>query len=120
MLWVLPAVTVLQAMLRFRAICEHGAVTDTSSPLTAARTNLCSDVVAWLLFPHNVHYHLEHHLFVNTPCWNLPRAHALLKSWWPQMEIASGYGEVLQLATSRPDDDRGASGGRKGLSANAL
>ena len=39
LLWVLPAVTVLQAILRLRAICEHGAVTDFGSPLTAARTN---------------------------------------------------------------------------------
>jgi hypothetical protein len=39
-LWVLPLVTLLQAILRLRAICEHGAVTDFTSPLTAARTNL--------------------------------------------------------------------------------
>ena len=34
-LWVLPMLTVLQVILRLRAICEHGAVTDLSSPLTA-------------------------------------------------------------------------------------
>src|SRR4051812_48782663 len=44
-LWILPLVTVVQAILRLRAICEHGATTDFSSPLTAARTNL---VPRWL------------------------------------------------------------------------
>src|SRR5262245_32480378 len=31
LLWVLPLVTVLQALLRLRAICEHGAVPDITS-----------------------------------------------------------------------------------------
>src|SRR6185503_11050317 len=35
-LWVLPLVTVVQAILRLRAISEHGATSDFSSPLTAA------------------------------------------------------------------------------------
>src|SRR6185503_18016148 len=38
-LWILPLVTVVQAILRLRAIAEHGATVDFSSPLTAARTN---------------------------------------------------------------------------------
>ena len=41
-LWVLPALTALQAILRLRAVCEHGAVADLSSALTAARTQLPS------------------------------------------------------------------------------
>ena len=45
-LWVLPLVTVVQAILRLRAIAEHGATTDFSSPLTAARTNLGAGVAA--------------------------------------------------------------------------
>ena len=39
-LWILPLVTVVQAILRLRAIAEHGATSDFSSPLTAARINL--------------------------------------------------------------------------------
>jgi fatty acid desaturase len=37
--WLVPMLTVLQPILRLRAICEHGATTDFSSPLTAARSN---------------------------------------------------------------------------------
>ena len=74
-LWVLPLVTVVQAILRLRAIAEHGATTDFSSPLTAARTNLGPAWLRWLIFPHNVNYHVEHHLYASVPQYNLPRLH---------------------------------------------
>ena len=75
-LWVLPLVTVVQAILRLRAIAEHGATTDFSSPLTAARTNVGPAWLRWLVFPHNVNYHIEHHLYASVPMYNLPRLHA--------------------------------------------
>jgi len=74
-LWVLPLVTVVQAILRLRAIAEHGATTDFSSPLTAARTNLGPAWLRWLIFPHNVNYHVEHHLYASVPQYHLPRLH---------------------------------------------
>jgi fatty acid desaturase len=77
-LWVLPLLTVLQPILRLRAICEHGAVTDYGSPLTAARTNLAPAWVRYLMFPHHVNYHVEHHLYPAVPHYNLPRLHAAL------------------------------------------
>ena len=84
-LWVLPGLTVLQVILRLRAIAEHGAVTDLSSPLTAARCNRTRGSPAnWIgrlvLFPHHVNYHLEHHLYPAVPHYNLPRLHRLLES----------------------------------------
>jgi fatty acid desaturase len=72
-LWVLPLVTVVQAILRLRAIAEHGATTDFSSPLTAARTNTGPAWLEWLIFPHQVNYHIEHHLYASVPHYNLPR-----------------------------------------------
>ncbi len=74
-LWVLPLVTVVQALLRLRAIAEHGATSDFSSPLTAARTNLAPAWLAWLIFPHHVNYHIEHHLYASVPHYNLPALH---------------------------------------------
>ena len=83
-LWLLPMLTVLQPILRLRAICEHGATTDFSSPLTAARTNrtwggAASVAGRVLLFPHHVNYHLEHHLYPAVPHYHLPRLHRLLR-----------------------------------------
>lgn len=82
-LWLLPLVTVLQPILRLRAIFEHGAVDDLSSPLTAARTNNTGGNAAnWLarlvLFPHHVNYHVEHHLYPAVPHYHLPGLHRLL------------------------------------------
>ncbi len=74
-LWLLPLFTVLQPILRLRAICEHGAVTDTSTPLTAARTNLVGPIGRLVLFPHHVNYHVEHHLFPAVPHYHLRRLH---------------------------------------------
>jgi len=75
-LWVLPLVTVVQAILRLRAISEHGATTDFSSPLTAARTNVAPAWIEWLIFPHHVNYHIEHHLYASVPHYHLPALHA--------------------------------------------
>jgi fatty acid desaturase len=74
-LWILPLATVVQAILRLRAIAEHGATSDFSSPLTAARTNVAPAWLEWLIFPHHVNYHIEHHLYASVPHYNLPRLH---------------------------------------------
>ena len=49
-----------------------------------------------------VNYHLEHHLLMSCPCYNLPKAHQCLieKGMGPRMEIQQGYLEILRLATS--------------------
>ena len=79
-LWVLPLLTVLQAILRLRAICEHGAVSDISTPLKSARTNQAPWIVRELLFPHHVNYHLDHHLYPAVPHYNLPELHRALEA----------------------------------------
>jgi fatty acid desaturase len=81
--WWLPIVTVLQPVLRLRAICEHGAVRDFSSPLTAARSNRTAGGIVnalgrALLFPHHVNFHVEHHLYPAVPHYRLPELHRLL------------------------------------------
>jgi len=83
--WLLPLLTVLQPILRLRAIAEHGGVTDLSSPLTAARCNrtagsLVNVLGRAVLFPHHVNYHLEHHLYPAVPHYRLPALHRLLQS----------------------------------------
>jgi fatty acid desaturase len=46
-----------------------------SSPLTAARTNTGPAWLEWLIFPHHVNYHIEHHLYASVPHYNLPALH---------------------------------------------
>lgn len=96
--WLLPLLTVLQPILRLRAICEHGAVDDLASPLTAARSNrtgggLANLVGRALLFPHHVNHHLEHHLYPAVPHYHLPRLHRLLRD----KGVFDGSAEVRDL-----------------------
>ncbi len=83
--WIVPLMTALQPILRLRAICEHGAVSDLSSPLTAARSNRTwgswsNRLLGGLLFPHHVNYHLEHHLYPAVPHYHLPALHRVLQA----------------------------------------
>ena len=83
--WIVPLMTALQPILRLRAVCEHGAVSDLSSPLTAARSNRtfgswANRLLGTLLFPHHVNYHLEHHLYPAVPHYHLPALHRALQA----------------------------------------
>ncbi len=108
-LWLLPLLTVLQPILRLRAICEHGAVTDLSSPLTAARCNRtwgrAGNVLArLLLFPHHVNHHLEHHLYPAVPHYHLRRLHDLLldKGALQGAEVRDVADTMRQIFAPRP------------------
>ncbi len=74
-LWILPLLTLLQPILRFRAICEHGAVSSLDNPMQASRTNTGPAWIRFLLFPHSVNYHIEHHLYPSIPHYNLAQCH---------------------------------------------
>ncbi|MBL4740028.1 MAG: fatty acid desaturase family protein [Sneathiella sp.] len=75
LLWILPLLTFLQPILRFRAICEHGAVDDLKNPVRASRTNTGPFWIRFLFFPHSVNYHIEHHLYPSIPHYNLATCH---------------------------------------------
>lgn len=80
LLWILPMVTIQQPLLRYRAICEHGSVSDQNSPFYASRTNFAPWWLHWWIFPHNVNYHIEHHLYPSIPFYNLPKCHREMHS----------------------------------------
>ncbi len=107
-LWLLPLVTVIQPILRLRAICEHGAVTDLSTPLTAARTNLPGPLARFVMFPHNVNYHVEHHLFPAVPHYHLPRLHRELVA---RGALAKAEVRPLRETLKRVFAERGSASG---------
>jgi fatty acid desaturase len=80
LLWLLPAVTLLQAILRLRAVLEHGAVDDITTPLKAARTNFVPFYLYWILFPHDVNHHIEHHLHPSIPHYRLEECHRRMRA----------------------------------------
>jgi fatty acid desaturase len=112
LLWLLPMLTWYQLVSRIRNIAEHAVVPDNDDPLRNTRTTLASPLVRLLLAPYWVNYHLEHHLLIFVPCWQLPAAHRLLlaKGFGARMELRRSYREVLRLATSALADGSGRRG----------
>jgi fatty acid desaturase len=106
-LWLLPLLTWYQVISRVRNIAEHAVVGNNDDRLRNTRTTLTNWGMRIVLAPYWVNYHLEHHLFVFTPCWKLPAAHRMLieQGFGPRMELAPGYLAVLRQAVSNPHDD---------------
>jgi fatty acid desaturase len=113
LLWWLPALSGYSVVLRIRSIAEHACVSDPRDPLRQTRTTLAPGWLRFLLAPHHVNYHLEHHLFMTVPHYNLPAAHRMLAQAGvlERAEVAPNYLEVLRRALSGPDRPRAPAAG---------
>lgn len=105
LLWVVAWLTTYRLVMRIRAIAEHAMGSDLSHPLKNTRTTLLPWWQKLLIGPNNVNYHLEHHLLMTVPAYNLPKLHALLKERGALDDalIAHGYGQVLREVSSKPE-----------------
>ena len=104
LLWLLPLITVLQMILRLRAVCEHGAVSDTTTPARAARTNIAPWLVRFFVFPHQMHYHVEHHLYPSVPHYRLAECHGELKKlgFLDNAEVVPTFRATLRKIFAEP------------------
>ncbi len=104
MFWLLPLLTWYMVVLRIRNIAEHAVVPDNDDVLRNARTTYASWWERAIVAPYWVNYHIDHHLLMYVPCFNLPRLHALLlaKGYGARMETQPNYAAVLRLAASKP------------------
>ena len=78
LLWYLPAFTLLPVILRIRSIAEHFGV-EGEHELNMSRNFGGRWWEKLLLAPHNVGYHLDHHLFPSVPFYRLPELHDALR-----------------------------------------
>jgi fatty acid desaturase len=112
LLWLLPLLSWMMVITRIRNIAEHAVVPDSDDPLRNTRTVTAGLFERAFIAPYFVNYHLEHHLLMYVPCYNLPKVHAILMhgAHAAGMEIQPGYLSVLRIATAVPDaqDRRGA------------
>jgi fatty acid desaturase len=119
LLWVFPLLTWIMVITPIRNIAEHAVVPDSDDPLRNTRTTKARLIERVFIAPYFVNYHLEHHLLMYVPCYNLPKVHAILMCGphADRMEVQPGYLSVLRMATAMPDaqDRRGAivSGARR-------
>jgi fatty acid desaturase len=104
-LWLVPQATWLPMVTRLRNIAEHACVAkDEPDPLRHARTTRANWLERAFIAPYYVNYHCEHHMFMHVPCYQLPRAHRLLKEKGVMdgMLTAPGYFDVLRQASAKP------------------
>jgi fatty acid desaturase len=96
-LWLLPAITALQVLLRIRGIAEHAGYEYSKNQMLSART-VSSSWQTLLCAPHSVNYHIEHHVYPSIPHYNLQKVHALLKQrrLLPESNVYSGYDSILR------------------------
>jgi fatty acid desaturase len=103
LLWVIAFMTSHMLVTRIRQIAEHAAVPDKFS-LDArlnTRTMYISPLERLLIAPHQVSYHLEHHLMASVPIYRLKRLHELLlqKGYYEGVEFPRGYFNLLRQVT---------------------
>ena len=101
MLWWFPAFTYYSLIIRIRNIAEH-CVTPGNTEFDNTRTTRASYLIRFLLAPHRVNFHLEHHLFMVCPWYNLPKAHSMMieNGYQDKMCLEESYRNVLAKAVS--------------------
>jgi fatty acid desaturase len=104
LLWAGAWLTTHTLVTRIRSIAEHALTPDPADPLRNTRTTLARAWERLLVAPNRVNYHLEHHLLMTVPHYNLPRMHALLRERGvlDAACVSRGYLRVLRSAASRP------------------
>jgi fatty acid desaturase len=104
LLWLLPLLTWMMVVSRIRNIAEHAVVPDPDDPLRNTRTTKAGLIERAFIAPYFVNYHLEHHLLMYVPCYNLPKVHAILMRGphAARMEVQPNYLSVLRIATAAP------------------
>jgi len=103
LLWVIAWFTTYSLVMRIRSIAEHAMVPDIQDDLRNTRTTLARWWERLLIAPNRVNFHLEHHLLMTVPHYNLPRLHRMLRDRGALDGacVTQGYANVLSLAASK-------------------
>ena len=103
LLWIAAWLTSYSLVMRIRSIAEHAMIPDPADDLGNTRTTLARGWERLLIAPNYVNFHLEHHLLMTVPHYNLPRMHRLLRDRGVLVDacVTRGYPGVVALAASR-------------------
>ena len=103
LLWVVAFVFANPLISRVRQVAEHAAVPDLYDPDPRRNTRtLEAGWLARLVFcPHDINYHLEHHLLASVPIYRLRPLHRMLKEkgFYDGVEFPNSYWQLLRQVT---------------------
>lgn len=100
LLWFGAWMTTNNLVARIRSIAEHAVVPDPGDPIGQTRTVLAGWLERLFIAPNGVQYHLEHHLLMTVPHYNLPKFHAMMRDrgLLEGACVADNYAQVLRVA----------------------
>ena len=112
LMWPAAIIFVQPLVSRVRQVAEHAAVPDLYHPDARKNTRtVYSSFLSRIMFcPHQVNYHLEHHLLPTVPKYNLSLMHRLLrdKGYYEGVYFPKGYVELLMYVTLKDDEQLAA------------
>lgn len=104
LLWLAALVFTFPIIARLRQVAEHASVPQLASKDARlnTRTVLTNPFTRLLLCPHQVNYHIEHHLLPSVPIYRLPALHALLAAQgvYKGAAVTPGYVRMLREVTT--------------------
>jgi len=100
LLWLGAWLTTNKLVARIRSIAEHAVVPDPADPLGQTRTVRAGWLERLFIAPNRVQYHLEHHLLMTVPHYNLPKFHEMLRDRGvlDGACVTDNYAQVLRRA----------------------
>lgn len=109
--WIIPYLSTFFMFQYIRSVAEHFGELAYENSLNSTRTVKTNWLERFFIAPHNVGYHLEHHLYPGVPFYNLPALHQLLmenEEYNVNAHITQGYlsgllkelGSVQQLTNA--------------------
>ena len=102
--WVVPYFSTFFMFQYIRSVAEHFGELAYDDILTSSRTVLPNLLETFFISPHNVGYHLEHHLYPGVPFYHLPQLHKLLMeqdAYKNKAHITVGYTSGLMNELGR-------------------
>jgi len=103
LLWVGAYLTTFQFCIRVRSMAEHSMVEDATNPLLNTRTTYANFLEKMLFAPYHVNYHVEHHMLMGVPSYNLPKVHQIIKKrgFFEKGVLEHNYWSIIKLAIKK-------------------
>ena len=92
--WIVPYLSTFFMFQYIRSVAEHYGELSYDHLLSSTRSVKPNLIERFFIAPHQVGFHLEHHLYPGVPFYNLPKLHELLmqeEEYQEKAHITKGY-----------------------------